>query len=58
MAFWIIAGMTFREAARKKILWTALIAGLGFFWFLASACTTRCRISVADRFRRFYSTRS
>ena len=31
MAFWIIAGMTFREAARKKILWTALIAGLGFF---------------------------
>jgi hypothetical protein len=31
MAFWIIAGMTFREAARKKILWTALIAGVGFF---------------------------
>ena len=31
MAFWIIAGMTFREAARKKILWTALIAGAGFF---------------------------
>jgi Cu-processing system permease protein len=30
MAVWIIAGMTFREAARKKILWTALIAGLGF----------------------------
>jgi len=30
MALWIIAGMTFREAARKKILWTALIAGLGF----------------------------
>jgi ABC-type transport system involved in multi-copper enzyme maturation permease subunit len=31
MAVWIIAGMTFREAARKKILWTALVAGLGFF---------------------------
>jgi Cu-processing system permease protein len=31
MAFWTIAGMTFREAARKKILWTALIAGIGFF---------------------------
>jgi Cu-processing system permease protein len=30
MALWTIAGMTFREAARKKILWTALIAGLGF----------------------------
>lgn len=25
-----MAGITFREAARKKILWTALIAGLGF----------------------------
>ncbi len=31
MALWIIAGMTFREAARKKILWTALLAGFGFF---------------------------
>jgi Cu-processing system permease protein len=30
MALWIIAGMTFREAARKRILWTALIAGFGF----------------------------
>jgi ABC-2 type transport system permease protein len=26
----IIAGITFREAARKKILWTALGAGIGF----------------------------
>jgi Cu-processing system permease protein len=30
MNIWIMAGITFREAARKKILWTALIAGLGF----------------------------
>lgn len=30
MRCWTIAGITFREAARKKILWTALIAGLGF----------------------------
>lgn len=30
MSTWIMAGITFREAARKKILWTALIAGLGF----------------------------
>jgi len=30
MALWIMAGITFREAARKKILWTALIAGVGF----------------------------
>ena len=27
---WLMAGVTFREAARKKILWTALIAGGGF----------------------------
>ena len=30
MGVWIMAGITFREAARKKILWTALLAGLGF----------------------------
>ena len=30
MGVWIMAGITFREAARKKILWTALIAGIGF----------------------------
>jgi Cu-processing system permease protein len=27
---WILAGVTFREAARKKILWMALLAGLAF----------------------------
>jgi Cu-processing system permease protein len=27
---WVIASITFREAARKKILWTALIVGVGF----------------------------
>jgi ABC-type transport system involved in multi-copper enzyme maturation permease subunit len=30
MGLWIMAGITFREAARKKILWTALAAGVGF----------------------------
>jgi ABC-2 type transport system permease protein len=30
MGLWIMAGITFREAARKKILWTALAAGAGF----------------------------
>lgn len=34
---WIMAGITFREAARKKILWTALIAGLGFLALFAAA---------------------
>ena len=27
---WVIATITFREGARKKILWTALLVGLGF----------------------------
>lgn len=30
MGVWTMAGITFREAARKKILWTALLAGLAF----------------------------
>lgn len=30
MGLWIMAGVTFREAARRKILWTALGAGLAF----------------------------
>lgn len=29
MGCWTMAGITFREAGRKKILWTALLAGLG-----------------------------
>jgi Cu-processing system permease protein len=27
---WIMAGVTFREAARRKILWTAVVAGAAF----------------------------
>jgi len=30
MGIWIMAGVTFREAARKKMLWMALAAGAGF----------------------------
>jgi ABC-type transport system involved in multi-copper enzyme maturation permease subunit len=30
MGVWIMAGITFREAARKKILWTALLVGAAF----------------------------
>ena len=30
MGIWIMANVTFREAARKKILWTAFLAGIGF----------------------------
>jgi ABC-type transport system involved in multi-copper enzyme maturation permease subunit len=30
MGVWIMAGVTFREAPRKKVLWMALVAGAGF----------------------------
>lgn len=30
MGTWVIAGVTFREAARKRILWMALLAGFAF----------------------------
>lgn len=33
----IIASVTFREAARKRVLWMALMAGLGFLVFFAIA---------------------
>ncbi len=35
MNTWIVAGITFREAARKKLLWTALSAGIGFLALFA-----------------------
>lgn len=37
MGCWIMAGITFREAARKKILWTALIAGVAFLALFGTA---------------------
>lgn len=37
MGWWIMAGITIREAARKKILWTALLAGLGFLALFGAA---------------------
>lgn len=33
---WIIAGITFREAARRKILWTALLAATAFLALFAT----------------------
>ncbi len=30
MAIWTLAGLTFKEAARKKLLWMALLVGLAF----------------------------
>ena len=36
MAVWIVAGVTFREAARKKMLWMALAAGGAFLILFAT----------------------
>ena len=44
MGLWIMAGVTFREAARRKILWTTLILGLGFLAVFAIGL----RIQIAD----------
>ena len=44
MSTWIMATITFREAARKKILWTALLAGLGFLFVFGIGL----RIQIAD----------
>lgn len=35
--WWVMAGITFREAARKKVIWTALVAGVGFVAVFAVA---------------------
>lgn len=36
MGVWIMAGVTFREAARRKILWTAVIAGAAILALFAT----------------------
>ena len=36
MGIWTMAGVTFREAARKKILWMALAAGAAFLTLFAT----------------------
>lgn len=37
MGVWIMAGVTFREAARKKLLWIALLAGVAFLTLFGTA---------------------
>ena len=44
MNTWIMAAITFREAARKKILWTAFLAGIGFLVVFGIGL----RIQIAD----------
>jgi Cu-processing system permease protein len=36
MGMWVMAVVTFREAARKKVLWMALVAGVGFLALFAT----------------------
>jgi Cu-processing system permease protein len=43
MGCWVMAGITIREAARKKILWTALAAGLGFLLLFGIALRFQIR---------------
>jgi ABC-type transport system involved in multi-copper enzyme maturation permease subunit len=48
MGMWIMARVTFLEAARRKILWTALIAGVAFL-ILFGTGVYRQRLGLAER---------
>lgn len=43
MGIWVMAGVTFREAARKKVLWMALVAGAGFLVLFATGMHFQAR---------------
>ena len=43
MRTWVMAGVTFREAARKKVLWMAFIAGAGFLALFATGMHFQAR---------------
>jgi Tfp pilus assembly protein PilN len=49
MGCWIMAGVTFREAAKKKILLTAAIAGAAFLGIFAAAQLLARTTGVMDR---------
>jgi Cu-processing system permease protein len=53
MGIWIMAGVTFREAARKKLLWMALAAGIAFLLLFGIALHFQARdIAGMDSIRR------
>lgn len=56
MRIWIMSAVTFREAARKRILWMALAAGLGFLLLFAIALHFQAeefnRVHLAPLIRR------
>jgi ABC-2 type transport system permease protein len=43
MGIWVMAGVTFREAARKKVLWMALVAGAAFLALFATGMHFQAR---------------
>ncbi|HLK34995.1 MAG TPA: ABC transporter permease [Terriglobales bacterium] len=49
MGLWIMAGVTFREAARKKVLWMALAAGLAFLALFTTGLHYQIRDLAARR---------
>ena len=48
MGVWIMAGVTFREAARKKMLWMALAAGGAFLILFGTGLHYQAK-NFADR---------
>jgi hypothetical protein len=48
MRIWVMAGVTFREAARKKILWMVLAAGAAFLVLYATGLHFQWNSSTAS----------
>jgi len=49
MRMWIMAGVTFRESARKKLLWMALLAGVAFLALFGTALHFQLAAFVDNR---------
>jgi len=54
---WVMAGITWREAVRRKILWTALAAGALMLIIFAVALKSRSWSFRADPMSRFSAIR-
>jgi len=53
MGAWIIAGVTFREASRRKILWAALLAGAAFLTLFAIGMRLQAKDLAGSRMPPF-----
>ena len=49
MGIWVMAGVTFREAARKKMLWMALVAGGAFLVLFATGLHFQAKDFASSR---------